>query len=149
MVADVVAIVPALVVELHIDHRNAVLVIVAGIVGADEGVLYPIACHCHQAKSNERKDEGHQGRLPIQDTHGGAEQDEKHFTARRLEGELFAFAGEEVLDQRVDAGEEKGDVVLQEVLAGIPLVWHGAAFGGFQVVLHMVHAHMVSPVGFR
>ena len=47
VVADVVAIVPALHIIVGIDAGNAVLIVVAGIGRVYEGVLRPVAHHGH------------------------------------------------------------------------------------------------------
>ena len=115
VVADVVAIVPALMVELHVDDRDAVAELVAGLVRADEGVLYPVAGHGHQAEGHEWQDEGDKRGLPVHEAHGYTEEDEEQFAPDGLPRQLVPSHPEEVPDQGVDAGEEESEVVLHEV----------------------------------
>ena len=50
VVGNVVAIVPALVVEFHVDAGDAILEVVTWVVRTNEGVLGPIPSHGHQTE---------------------------------------------------------------------------------------------------
>lgn len=149
VMADVVTIVPAFVVVLGIDAGDAVLVGVAGVFRANEGMLRPVAEHHHNARYHKRNDEHYQRGRPVYKAHAHAEGHKEKLPAHGAHQQLFAFLAHKIAGQVVDAGKEEAAQVRAKSADRVPLKAHGAAFVFRQVVFRVVHADVVTVVSFR
>ena len=83
VVADVITVVPALMIVFCVHTGYAVQVWIAGIIFRDKRMLSPIAHECHEAVKEIRDDKHYQSSLETDEAEGNAHQDKKKFTLYR------------------------------------------------------------------
>jgi len=149
VVADVVAVVPALVVVLVVDASDGVLVVVARIGVVNKGVLGPVAEHHNEAADEKGQNEHKQRGLPIDKTQRDTEQVKESFTAHHFRDQGWAVVASEIAYSAVQPEQQKVAEIAQPIAETVPLVLHSAAFVFGQVVFGVVHAHVVRSVGLR
>lgn len=149
VMADVVAIVPALYIVLGVDAGNAVLVGVTWVIGINKGMLRPVARHGYDAEGKERQYEHHQRCRPVNKAQSYAQGKEQYLAPQRAVEQAAAVLAHKVGTQVVNAGEHKRGEVLPKPAQRIALKGHGGALIIGHVVLRMVHAYVVGIVGLR
>lgn len=149
VMADVIAIVPALVVVLGIDTGDAVFIRVARVFCAHERMLRPVAQHHHDAGNHEGDDKHDQRGRPVDEAHPHTERYEQELAPHGTHQQLLPFLPHEITGQVVYAGKEETTQVSAETAQRIALETHGAALVFGQVVLRVVHADMMAIIRFR
>jgi hypothetical protein len=149
MVADVVAVVPALYIIVSINAGNAILIVITGIGRVYERMLRPVAHHGHKSVKEEGKHEYPKCGLKADKAHNDTEQHKQHLSTHRAVKQALALLPEKIGGEVIDTSKQEGAEVNHKVLKRVSLKGHGAAFIVLQVILRMVHADVMGVVCLR
>lgn len=146
MVTDVVAIIPAFVVEVGIDASYTVLIRVLWLVSGDKSVLHPVASHGHQPEYDEWQDKNDKRCLPVVETQTNTQGEEQHFPDNHPTEQAHALLFVEIGAQGGNSREQENEIIMQEMPAIVPLIGHGGAGIVLQIAFGVVHANMMAVV---